>query len=77
MSHNHEGCCEHQNVKFCKKCGVPYCMDCGKEWYDRCEINHDLIWYYTPYVYTTPSISSPWITSVTTYVGTTNCNHES
>jgi hypothetical protein len=81
MEHNHYhgGCCEHQNVRFCKKCGVPYCMDCGKEWSERCNLNHFPTPYYepitNPWIYETPNTSPNTI-----YYGTNfkvTCNHES
>ncbi len=31
-THNHEHCCEHEEVRYCKVCGVAYCKKCGKEW---------------------------------------------
>ena len=49
--HKHEGCCEHEAVKFCKKCGIPYCEDCGKEWAEKCNLNH----FYWHGIYTYPN----------------------
>jgi hypothetical protein len=43
--HNHSCSCEHEHIKFCKRCFKPFCEDCGKEWTEPCTQNH----YYTTY----------------------------
>ncbi len=71
MEHSHHvTCCKHEHIKFCPKCNKPYCEDCGKEWEEKCNLNH-----YYP-IWTTPTVSQPWITyttSTTDYV----CEHSS
>jgi len=29
---DHEHCCEHENLRYCKVCKVIYCVDCGIKW---------------------------------------------
>jgi hypothetical protein len=41
--HNHDHCCEHKNLGYCKLCQVVYCKDCEREWKDN------------PYTYTYPN----------------------
>jgi hypothetical protein len=57
--HNHQGCCEHKNVKWCKKCGVVYCVDCGHEWAEKCTLNHYYPWYPQPSTFE-PLINTPY-----------------
>ncbi len=37
MSHNHKHTCEceHENVRYCKRCKVIHCLDCNKEWSEK------------------------------------------
>lgn len=59
QTHKHSCECEHDHVRFCKKCQVVHCLDCNKEW--RNNIN----WNYLGQ-YTTPSYPSyPWYSNIT------------
>lgn len=32
MNHNHDNCCQHDQVRYCKVCQVVHCLNCQKEW---------------------------------------------
>jgi len=34
MKHNHDHC-EHERLRYCKKCNVTYCDVCGEEWHQN------------------------------------------
>lgn len=52
----HQCCCEHERVKFCKKCQVVHCLDCGREWkYEPCTLNHYPNWWYSTGTYVQPA----------------------
>jgi len=51
MSHNHNHCCEHKSVEYCKVCRVVHCLNCKQEW-GRYTSNYNWDWYYKP-IYTT------------------------
>lgn len=51
-NHNHESCCGHENVEYCKNCKVAFCVDCGKEWGERYNWNYTI---YPNYPYTAPT----------------------
>jgi hypothetical protein len=79
--HNHQGCCDHENIKLCKKCGVPYCLDCGKEWSEKTQYVYSP---YYPYTITyNPYYDNTWWnvssdnSSDTTAYSTCSCKHES
>jgi len=64
--HKHQGCCNHENVKYCKCCKKVYCEDCGKEWEDKISY-----WYPT-------TTSNPYTTigaTTTAKTGTLTCSH--
>ena len=66
--HKHHYCeCQHDNIRFCKKCQRPYCLDCGREWYAN---YHYYTYTYPYYIHpTTRPYEITWGTTSGTVTG--------